>query len=238
MGSIAQGPTVDSNLLVPANLGLASLAGRFEPDHPVLNGMPDGQAIYCWPDLSPTRIPLIRGFGSPTMKRTTNGINGKPAVAFASSFFNSQLDPAWQPFWYACVVKITDAFAGYSGLLSGSTGSPYLRINQTNGRPNLDKQTSANVGTATSGLTNNQASVVLVTFDSNGDYAFYIDGTAVGSGNSPQTYQAGNNLVVGGMSGQFLTGLLGDILIGVGAIPTAAERAFITARLKSRYGIA
>lgn len=231
-----------------ADLGVPSMVLRLEPDHPAIATLPDNSRIFAVHDRSPSGQHVVSSAAGFKLRTGANGINTANAFSFDGSTFlagglnpsylDPTIDPAvFKPGWVACVVSATN-FTAARIIVAGDGTGLLLRTNITTGLPHLEAQASANIADATTALVAATPAVLVATYSATGAYAFYVNGTAAGSGTSNQTFSAGGKLHIGGSSGSgsFL-GLMGDVLIGAGAVLTATERSMLTARLGSRYGI-
>lgn len=94
---------------------------------------------------------------------------------------------------------------------SADSGGPQFRVNSDNTLGILN-QNVANIGTSSGTVTNSVWSHVAVSYDASGNYAFYINGAASGSGTSLQTFtfstlKIGAKFFGGGVDERFI----GDI---------------------------
>lgn len=138
-------------------------------------------------------------------------------------------DPVVANFSYFAWIKVTDVTSIRtikSGRWVGPNAAPQFRIN-TSGNLQLVKSQTVAIGTSTGTVTNGVYQHVAVTYDSSGNYAFYIDGLPAGSGTNLQTLGQGAMLIGCNESGypalvEFFKGAIDDVAI-FSRVLTAAE---------------
>lgn len=190
-----------------------------------LSALANGDAVNLWADAAGAND-LIAGPGTSNAPLyATAGINGHPAVHFVQASDQLMKGPAAlasvKPFTYFAVVKATD-FDEYGRLLKGNGADIELRLNQTTGYPDLGKAGTAGIGTATSGPTAAVGAVVCCRYDGSGNYSFFINGTAAGSGTADQTFAgASTEAQIGGG----LDGYIGEWMIYSAALSPTDRQA-------------
>lgn len=98
-----------------------------------------------------------------------------------------------KPATFFCLFS-PDTLAVYHTILSdtdGSTGMLCVQVEQTTGNIRLLAEDEALLGTSTSGISAGSFARIIVTYSAIGEYAFYINGAAAGSGTTNHTIISG-----------------------------------------------
>jgi len=120
-------------------------------------------------------------------------------------------------FTYTAWVKpIGTAGGNHRTIIGGSANNsdPQFRMDSSNNLKLL-KQDIAVIGTSVGTIPNDQWSHIAISYDSSGNYIFYINGTASGSGTSLQTFTFSNFYIGhrGGTMAEIWAGLLDDVRV-------------------------
>ena len=203
----------------------------------------DGDAIATWTASAGNNATQGTGANRPLVKKAANGINGKTVCRFdgTDDELNATEARNTKPFTYAFVLKVT-SFAAYRSIVGGADGTQggiSIDVEQTTGKIRLLKEDMVLIGTSTGALVAAQAHVLVVTYDGSGNYVFYIDGTAAGSGTSDQTFTAGDGATSIGRSTGNSIPFLGDMayIFKKAAVLGATDRQNLVGELGSRYDI-
>lgn len=158
---------------------------------------------------------LVRDFG------TSIAYNGTSTniAATATTGINSGV------FSIACWVKLNPSASGPRAIMAGDTvnGPKALQI-KADGFMELDKQNQVNIATSTTAVSNYVWTHVGLSYDASGNYAFYVNGVAAGSGTNLQTFVSTTNYWVGTINGSpsWINGLLDEYHL-YSRVLTAAE---------------
>ena len=138
-------------------------------------------------DLSGNGFHQTQAAGAFQPAYVTNALNGLAAEDFASSaYLDTSLgtSPALRTF-----IALAKWTGNNPGTLWGSTQPAGLQFRVYNGNPNFVSQNTANIGQGSGSTIGNGVWCIIVgTYNqSNGNYSFRVNGSAVGSGNNPQS---------------------------------------------------
>jgi hypothetical protein len=134
--------------------------------------------------------------------------NGSTAYVDTGASANLQLSV----FTYAAWVKTSSA-SDQSIISIGTSGGTEFRVN-SDLTMYLIKTNLAAIGLSTGKVTSGTWTHVAVTYDSSGNYSFYVNGAAAGSGTSPQTFiWIGNGLIGRQTSGEYFNGSIDDLRV-------------------------
>lgn len=202
----------------------------------------NGAAVSSWADSSGNSNTATQATGALQPTYNTTGLNSHPAVSFDGGDVLTipvAVD-LLKPFTFAAALKVTN-FAADRTLLAGNgmTGI-HIRINNTTGFPNLDKQGTAGIGTATTAMTAATPARLVITYDGSGNYAFFVNAVAAGSGTNNQTFSGAGPGLIGAAAdtgaSQPLIGFVGDMLMFNTALSTA-NRQSVETYLATKYGL-
>lgn len=159
-----------------------------------------------------------------------DGVNDEMSVSSQSA----SLKPL--TFWAVCQADAdgaSDTLVGPSGI-----GGNHIRIdNAPVVRLDLIKSGTTVVGTSTVDLPPDWM-IVVVTYDSSGNYAFRRNGTTEGSGLNNQTFTAARTLKIGNNeASEFYKGDIGEMGLH-NAVLSTQEIAALTKYLSAKWGIA
>lgn len=178
-------------------------------------GLSNGASITSFTDRKTGNPnPLSTAGTAPTM--VTGAQNGLSVASFNGTTQYLEIggsSASTFPYTVAAVMKLTNLSGYYTILGASATGGFDFRLDQTTGTLTLNKGGVAGIGTSSSGITASGYHLVVVTVTSS-DYAFYIDGTAAGSGshsvslNSSLTFLMGANNA--GSYSELFNGSLGE----------------------------
>jgi hypothetical protein len=141
---------------------------------------------------------------NPGTHNITEFVSGAPDFATATGWYlpgnrriKSTASVSNKTATYIARIKLTGT-STYRTIIGGSgNGALSLDVEQTTNKFRVLKQGVANIATSTSGLSANTDGVVAVSYDSSGNYAFYLDGSINGSGTNNQTLTSGLTLQIG-----------------------------------------
>lgn len=156
-----------------------------------ITGLNDGDAVATWGDSSSNANDFTQGVAGNRPTYQTNEVNSLPVVRFdgTSDHLISGASVTMKPVTAFFVTKAQD-FSASRTLLSQNSGW-HNRFNIATGRHNLDKYATAVIGTATTGNNNLGAwTINTVTYSGSGEYVFYFNTAADGSGTNDQTLTA------------------------------------------------
>ena len=98
-------------------------------------------------------------------------------------------------------------------IIGGSAnGNPQFRV-EVAATLGLVKGGIVNIGTSTSAVQNNVWNFVAVTYDSYGNYVFYINGVNAGSGTNLQAFVWSNSMLIGQRSSELFNGYISNVQI-------------------------
>jgi len=164
----AAGSAYDSNtfLMAPFNVDSSGTLSSVDLSSNGCNGVPTS--------VTPAtgRVDGAGSFGS-----TSKDAWGSTACGSAGSGTNGTLDIV-PPFTYSAWINTASANGDiYNG---GGNGLPQFRL--ASGKLSLDRLNTANVAASTGTVSTNTWTYVAISIDASGNYAFYINGSAAGSG--------------------------------------------------------
>jgi hypothetical protein len=222
---------------------VANLAGWYKAD--AITGLTNGAAVATWPDSSSNNLTGTQGNVAARPAYQASMVNGKPVVRFdgVNDLIESGMSASPANSTTFAVLRPTSTSGAFTirGSFSGSsTGGLQYRVN--NGKQLLIKQFVAQIGSpSATTLSTTNFSVVAVTLatGASGSYAFYLNGTADGSGSTTETLVAGMTTLIGMGQGGTNEPFSGDIaeLICYSSVLSAADRNSVTAYLGTKYGI-
>jgi len=150
--------------------------------------------------------------------------------------------PTGLPAGFGVAAKGACTFTAGSGATAGGvlglTNGFGLILNST-GKATIQKVSNTTMGTATTALAQNTLGQLSATYDSSGNFAFWLNGAANGSGTNLQTFSAGSSaigttLADGGGIGW--TGYMPELIVFDAAIPSTADRQAVEASQKAYWG--
>lgn len=197
----------------------------------------NGTAVQDWDDLGRGNTNATNTLTGTTL--ATGQLNGKSAVRFpgTESMFSARTG-SQKPLTTVVVAKF-DGVTSFQTMVgpSGGSGGRLFRLSNT-GKLELVKSNVALIGTSTTALSANTYYILTVTYDSSGNFAFYVNGAAAGSGTNdlefdPQETRLGT--WDGGL--EWLTGYIAEVR-EANVVLTSAELAAVHSDLGAFYGIA
>lgn len=222
---------------------VTGLAAWYRAD--AITGLTNGAAVATWPDSSSNNLAGTQGNATSRPSYQTGVLNGLPVVRFdgvndliesgaSASPANSTTFAVLRPTTAAAALTIRGSFSG------SNTGGLQYRIN--NGKQLLVKQFVAQIGspgTATVSTTVFSVAACTLATGTGGAYAFYLNGTADGSGATTETLASGMTTLIGMGQGGTNEAFSGDIaeLIFYSTVLSTADRNAVTAYLGTKYGI-
>jgi hypothetical protein len=197
----------------------------------------DSTPITTWADSSGNGFTASAGGGTPVY--LNNAVNGLPTLnAGGGEWYtvNVPSDPS------ACTM-----FMVYNPLINGanvhaffgSTNDGGLEWRTNEGVPELIKQFQAVIGSGTTGVTTAAWRIQTVSFTNTSNYAFYLNGTANGSGTHSVTLATGgtSKIIRGSLSGpEPYAGNFAELII-YNRVLTTGERATVHTYLQDKYAI-
>lgn len=222
---------------------------QFWLDASKITGKVDGDPISQWDDSSGNTRHATQATAAaqPVYKAGANGIGGKPAVRFdgVDDFLASSQTSSFRPLtlvWVALFDNFTDWRCPVGN--GGGAGGRVLRPDkdgQANARKSqfLNSQTAL-IATETTALPLATGVMESVTYDDTGNFAFYRNGAANGSGVNNVALTAGRTTRIGAshVSGpvELMAGLIAEV-VEYHRILTASELSDLHAHLKAKYGL-
>ena len=200
----------------------------------------DGDNLKNWKDLSGAGSNLVwpSVLVAPVYK--TNLANSKPGCRFSSAL-DDLLDSAQannqKPISAAAVVRVTDVTANGT-IFEGNSGTGGFALDISASHFRALSAFVALIGGSTATLVNNTFYIVVFTYDSSGNYAFTLNGSADGSGTNNMTFSNTGTRIGcnNATSGGFLDGDLLAFAKG-SAVWTGTEITNLTNYWKSKYGL-
>lgn len=194
-------PIEGATTFVPGIRDIEGLVFLFESDALALA---DGDPDAAWPDRSDNEFDAAQATSGNQPTFQTNEINGQPCVRFdgADDFLSSPAPADTKPFTAFAVVKVGAGgsymaiMSAYDPLAGGATQGMEWRINPS-GNQELLKQETALIGASTTALTPGTWVKLIVTYSETGEYTFYLNGVADGTGTNDQTFVAGTETALG-----------------------------------------
>ena len=202
-----------------------------------------GSLIQQWNDKSGSNYHAVTHTANSAFAptRVAATINGLAAVSFApQGVINTGLPSNQKPFHAVAAVK-TGAASGNTGLLgkANGAGAGALSWDHNNATMRLMRDSTAQIGAATSGFTATTPTVMAVSYSAADAWAHHRNGTAVGTGTTGGTFIA-TTLSLGGFAAPNIgmySGHLGEMLF-YNRVLDAAELTTATNYLKTKWGIA
>lgn len=203
-------------------------------------GATDGNEVVTWDDSSTGgTFDLSRIGTGPTYR--TNQQNSLATCEFiaasSTAFINGGSDASTFPYTFWAVVKSSSL--GSAGCILGPSADAGIefRIDATTGFPTFNSANTAAIGTGNVGIGTTDYHIVIGTVDSSA-WAFYVDGSAAGSGSHSVTLTAGRtfNMGVFNATNDRLNGFIGEAGI-CSAVISSGDRASLTAYLKAKWAI-
>ena len=221
--------------------------GAFSPDDisglylwlkaDAITGLSNNDPVGTWIDSSAAGDDATQATSAEKPTYKTNTLNGLPVVSFdGGDALDSPASAAQKPFSHFAVVRVTD-FDNYRQIMNASGAGINWRANITTGYPNLDKQGSVNIGTASSGPSANTWAIWTITYSGSGDWVWYLDGSSVGSGTADVTFNA-STIRIGADPG-YSYPFLGDLaeILCYDTVLSTGDRGDVTAHLQSKYAL-
>lgn len=207
-------------------LDAADIASLFTDAAMTAQVTAENDPVRGWKDKSGNSRHASRS-GS-TLLYKENVANGRPGVLFDGTA-NGYMDfpgSGWVPsgtnLTIIAVVGL-DAAGGLSTVIGAATDGRSFKFTAAH-KAALDKANTANVGTATNASSTSAASLNIVTYDGT-NYAFYLNGTANGSGSSAQSFSANTKrLGTNDTIAEIFTGLIHEVVV-YSRVLSAAELA-------------
>jgi len=150
-----------------------------------------GDPLGAWKDSSGNGKHLTQATGANKPTLATDG--GVVVATFGGGnvFLESPSLPAYKPGTFFALCKVTN-FSNYYRLVSSLTNATFgIDIEQATGKIRFLATNLALIGTSTVAMTANTWQRVYVTYDAVQAFAFYINGSAAGSGNLNQALNGG-----------------------------------------------
>lgn len=199
----------------------------------------DGDAIGTWTDYSGNGFNATQATAGskPTLKKPI--LSGKAIVRFDGGDF-LDATPALsdrKPVTYVALVNPTNFSDPNGRAITGSYEHGLEWRLDTAGKQQALKENTASIGTATTAETAGRWTVLVLTYDATGNYAFYSNGVANGSGTNDQTFDAAAHLVVGANQISVAEFWLGDMaeLIQYDTVLSAANRRTVEGYLWGKW---
>jgi hypothetical protein len=145
-----------------------------------------------------------------------NTTNGKYGNAMTFNGVNTSINlgntSSLDPQFFTISAWINPASATTGAIKAGSSnGAPSFKFHSTKVLL-LDKQNIATLGSSTSMVSLGTWSHVAVTYNSSGDYNFYINGILSGNGNNVQTFTFSNTTIGGALStSEYFNGSIDEV---------------------------
>jgi hypothetical protein len=175
-------PAAEAAAFTPSNI--TSLVAFYESE----NNQNDGTYATNWLDrLGTYNLTNLVTAATPTL--VTDVVNGQPSIrwsAGANLYLAGTLPADTKPCTIACVVRSDDYNANRT-IIGGAEGNGALSLDVYQYKFRLLKQGLAAIGSSTTSYTNSTWYIVIVTYDTDGSYAFYVNGSEDGTGTSDQT---------------------------------------------------
>ena len=199
----------------------------------------DGDICRNWKDLSGAGSNLVWGTGEDALYKT-NLTNSKPGIRFPTSGSALHLESTQannqKPVSVACVVRATNV-TDNNTIFDGTTGGSGLAFDINAGNFRLLKANTALIGSNSTTISNNTFYIVIVTYDSSGNYAYTLNGASDGSGTNNQTFTNTGTRI--GTSNIDTARLGGDLLafVKTSAVMTGTEISNLTSYWNTKYTI-
>ena len=171
-----------------------------------------GGAVSQWNDLSGNGYHVSQATEAFKPTLSVGAINGLDALNFPDDptkmSATGVTSLAWKPATVFVVAKINNSATDKTFIAQGDSG--YFQFRATSAEKlGLLKSSAVNLGESTTANSTAVASLSVVTYDNSGNYAFFTDRAANGSGTNNQTLTASTNIYVGNR--QTAENFLGDI---------------------------
>ncbi len=208
---------------------VAGIVAWWKADTLVLN---DTDPVVTWADSSGNGW---HAGGANGVLYRTNQINGLPAVSFDGS--DDSLDATGltantKPVSIFAVVKPTDTST--RTIISGDgSGGLQLRIDP---KLTANKATVAAIGSSNTSLSAGTAYRVALTYSGTGDWTFYLNGSADGTGTNDQTFSTPTVRIGRNVNSEDMFGMIGEILI-YNSVLSSTDRGSVDTYLSSKWGI-
>lgn len=142
-----------------------------------------------------------------------------------------------KPLSFVAWVKVSSASTQYD-ILGGNNAQSYFYffINSSN-RLQVHKRNAVDMGTSSGAIGTNFAHVAF-TYDASGNYVFYINGSASGSGTSSQTFTYADGVYLGQQSSSsaFFSGLIAEPAMFNVALSSTQVNEIMNNGLAGTYG--
>jgi hypothetical protein len=133
---------------------------------------------------------------------------------YVDVIFDNSLNLNSTNFTYSAWIKTTTSSAPNTIIGFASNVGPQFRVNG-DGTLELLKQSMASIGSSTGTFSNDEWNHVLVTYDTSGNYEFYINGVSSGSGINLQSFSDSDLNIGAGVNGAFeeFKGKIDEVMI-------------------------
>jgi hypothetical protein len=166
-----------------------------------------------------------------------NAINTRPAILFTRSdntvLSNAGASPnSVDTLWQNAIISF-DTSIGEEAITGGPAGGLEFRIDQGSGNPHFIRQATSDIGGASSGISTTTGVIVEGQYNhTSGNYSFWINGSAAGTGTTAATYLNSTPFTLGNGSTSGFEGSQGSIGEYIaydlaGGIPGASQSAII-----------
>lgn len=102
------------------------------------------------------------------------------------------------PIFTRSALVFANSLSAFNSIISDNTGGAEFRINSSSGILELDVTGTALIGTSSSAVAVGTWTQTAVTYDSAGNYAFYINGKLSGSGTNLKSFTMPQRMAIGG----------------------------------------
>lgn len=163
--------------------------------------------------------------GGPTIDNGVSGqaLNFDGSDDYVSAGTGASLENS--VFTYSAWVKPTSV-SGEHAIVGGGSSAPRFTI--LSGNLHLVNTGIEVLGTSTSTVPTNTWSHVAVTYDVSGNYVFYLNGVAIGSGTNSTTFDfSSSTFLINGVAGNYLAGMIDEV--------RSYNRVLTAAEIKSLY---
>ena len=171
-----------------------------------ITGLSDGDPVTTWSDSSGQGNDATQSTAGQKPLYKTAIQNSLPAVRFDATddVLKTQADGTLKPFSLFAVIKVADlsttrTLIGSWNGTNNSIASGGISIDlATASKTRFLKAEVVVIGTSTTAPTTSTL-IVGVTYDGSGNYAFYKNGAADGSGTNDQTFTADRKILIGAL---------------------------------------
>lgn len=224
-------PVHARRLWVPPAFSPLSLSPLFWFRNESIAGLNDGDQIQTYPDSSGNGQDATQATAAQRPTKQTVSGRAVDRTDTVDDLFGTAQSAALNPFTFMAVLSIA-SFAAANRLIiaASATGGIQLRSDITTGAITLTKQNVATIGTSTTALVAGTPAAICVTYDTSGNYAFYIDGVAAGSGTNLQTFAASVMVLSVFMGGDVWERIL------FGSVLSAPQIASMSDYFRKRHG--